>query len=114
MDSEPRTSVTIVSNLCGGKYTASRTTCESVNTTEIAIAPKRTIRFLRPNSSNSGKPAAARIEPAIEVRTSQRQGNCVSCNGCSSFQTGRLRGTDMKRARAVNTKTGLSEVLRLK
>src|SRR5215217_4785129 len=54
----------------------------------------------------SSKPAAASIEPAIEIRTSQRHGNCVSCNGFNNIQIGRLSGRDMNNANKVSTTTG--------
>src|SRR5688500_9321756 len=98
------------SNFPWGKYCASRTTCESVNATEIAIAPKTAIRFARSRffteDARNGKPAAARSEPPIEITIIQRHGNCVSCNGFSNHQMGRLRGTDMKTANAVSAITG--------
>src|SRR5687768_8289328 len=98
------------SNFPGGKYCASRTTCESVNATEIAIAPKTTIRFARSrfftDAARNGKPAAARSEPPIEITIVQRHGNWVSCNGLNSHQMGRLRGTDMNRANPVTAITG--------
>src|SRR5215212_4498577 len=109
MDDEPRTSVTIASNLCTGKYWASRTTCESVNATEMVIAPTITSFFkfgFFSELERNGKAAAASNDPAIEKRTSQRQGNCVSCIGFSSDQTGRLRGTDINNARSISAMTG--------
>src|SRR5215208_6721240 len=109
MDDEPRTSVTIASNVCAGQYWASRITFESVNATEIVIAPTITSFFkfdLFSELERNGKAAAASNDPAIEASTSQRQGNCVSCIGLSSDQTGRLRGTDINNARTSSAMTG--------
>ena len=78
-----------------------------MNAREIAIAPSTSIRFALTPFEIIGKPAAASIEPPIEIKTSQRQGNCVSCSGLNNIQTGRLSGNDINKAKSVKTMTGV-------
>src|ERR1051326_6586080 len=52
--------------------------------------------------------AAHKTATPRETTASQRQGNCVSCNGESRFQIGRLNGRAMNNANSVNTTTARS------
>src|SRR2546421_5119054 len=87
--------------------------CLIEKVSEIAIVPIASSisgRFVLAKGTHEGIESANKSELGRDVIASQRQGNCVSCNGRNRFQIGRDSGVAMKR---VNDKSSAKAAIPL-